>query len=923
MLSRAQPGIRACLCGVIVMNRFGVVAIVGLVLLIGISALAGTTGKIMGKVVDKNTGDPIIGANIYIEGTSMGTASDINGDYFIINIPPETYTLICSYVGYERVSVLDIEVNVDRTTVQNFSIAPQAIEGQEVTVIGTRKIIEMDRTNTAAYVSSEEIQTMPVQELGDLIQLQTGVVKDAGGTFHIRGGRGGEIAYLIDGVPVTDQYNGGSSIAMENSWVQELQVISGTFNAEYGQAQSGVINVITKEGAKKFGGNASVSMGDYISTHSDIFMNIDQININEKDLSLNLRGPMPIIPGLSFYTSLRYYQTDGWLYGQRRFLIDDTVPIQHYVYQAQRNPTQEESLYGYNIPDSLINGDGAYVPLNGSKKFSGYSKLSYMITPKIKLNYSLFYNKTESKSYSNSRRYSPDGIRPAHDRNYNHIFSINHVLSNKTFYNLNLSNYAKNTWSYLFEDPLDSRFQGSAFSDQGFLFGGTQNDRYDILRAARSVKFDLTSQINKFNQVKMGFEYKRHKLDYNSSKTVAYGVNYKPPDSLAVPARNTANNNHYQVKPLEASMYIQDKVEFREVIINIGVRYDYWNPVAQIPVDLRARTNIYDGIRLDSELKKAKKQMQLSPRLGLAYPISDRGVFHVSYGHFFQLPRFNAIYNNYEYEIELGGLRTTMGNVNLKPEQTVAYELGLQQQLGMDYSLDATIYYKDIRNLLSQEIISTYDDKVYARYINRDYGNVKGIIFSLDKAYSNYFSGSIDYTYQVAIGNASDPNAVFTRYQTDPPAEDEKQVVPLNWDQRHTLNASAIFGNPSNWAFAIIGRFATGMPYTPTNPGSQLTTQFENSARKPATYNIDLNIYKSMKLQRFKLNLFCKIFNLTDHLNELRVYSSTGNARHPYRTIPNMEVLQNNPNFTVDEVDLNPTYYSNPRRILFGISLDF
>ncbi|MGC9363679.1 MAG: carboxypeptidase-like regulatory domain-containing protein [Fidelibacterota bacterium] len=186
----------------------------------------------MGKIVDKNTGDPIVGANIYIEGTSMGTASDINGDYFIINIPPGTYTLICSYVGYERISVVNIEVNVDRTTIQNFSIAPQAIEGEEVTVIGTRKIIEMDRTNTAAYVTSEEIQTMPVQELGDLIQLQTGVVKDAGGTFHIRGGRGGEIAYLIDGVPVTDQYNGGSSIAMENSWVQELQVISGTFNAE-------------------------------------------------------------------------------------------------------------------------------------------------------------------------------------------------------------------------------------------------------------------------------------------------------------------------------------------------------------------------------------------------------------------------------------------------------------------------------------------------------------------------------------------------------------------------------------------------------------------------------------------------------------------------------------------------------------------
>jgi len=606
-----------------------------MLLLFGIDTWAGTTGKIMGKVVDKDSGDPIIGANVYIEGSSLGTASDINGDYFIINISPGKHTLICSYVGYERINVLDIQVNTDRTTIQNFSIALQAIEGKEVTVIGTRKVIEMDRTNTAAYVSSEEIQIMPVQELGDLIQLQTGVVKDAGGTFHIRGGRGGEIAYLIDGVPVTDQYNGGSSIAMENNWVQELQVISGTFNAEYGQAQSGVVNVITKEGAKIFGGGVSLGIGDYVTSNSDIFMNLDEINLNEKDMNINLRGPISIISNLSFYTSFRYFQTDGYLYGQRRVLIDDTIPIQYYVYQAQRDPTQEERQYGYDISDSLMNGDGAYVPLNERVKFSGYGKLSYKLTPKIKLNYSLFYNKTESKSYSDSRRYSPDGVGTAHDRNYNHILSINHILSTRTFYNLNLSNYSKNTWFYLFEDPLDSNYQGSAFSDYSFNFGGTQNNRYDILRSAKSVKFDLTSQMNNFNQIKIGFEFKKHKLDYNSSNTVAYGVNYEPPDSLAVPAINTANNNKYVVKPLEISLYAQDKIEFKEVIVNVGLRFDYWEPVAQIPIDLRSETDIHDGIRLGSELKKADIQIQLSPRFGLAYPVSDNGVFHVSYGHFF------------------------------------------------------------------------------------------------------------------------------------------------------------------------------------------------------------------------------------------------------------------------------------------------
>ncbi|RKY55469.1 MAG: hypothetical protein DRP96_12465, partial [Candidatus Neomarinimicrobiota bacterium] len=146
---------------------------------------------------------------------------------------------------------------------------------------------------------------------------------------------------------------------------------------------------------------------------------------------------------------------------------------------------------------------------------------------------------------------------------------------------------------------------------------------------------------------------------------------------------------------------------------------------------------------------------------------------------------------------------------------------------------------------------------------------------------------------------------------------------PLDWDQRHTLNSSLIFGDPSNWSFAVIARFATGQPYTPSNPGSELTTQFENSARKPVTYNIDLNIFKMIKLNDHRIKLYCKIFNLTDRLNELRVYSSTGNAKHPYRTLPNIEVLLNNPNFTLEEVDLRPDYFSSPRRVVIGLNIDF
>jgi len=898
-------------------------------LLTGSLLFGGTTGKIMGTVIDKETGEPIIGASIYLEEAGIGAASGLDGDFFIINVPPGTYNVVCSYIGYTKVTVTNVVINVDRTTQQNFTMVPKALQGEEVIVTGTKKIIEKDRTNSAAYVSQEKIENMPVQEVSDLIQLQTGIVKDASGAFHMRGGRAGEIAYMIDGVPVTDQYNGGSAIGMENSYIQELQVISGTFNAEYGQAQSGIVNIITKEGAKKFKGNINIATGDYITSHNDIFMGLDNVNFNESDFSINLQGPVSFLPSGSFYGSFRRYQNDGYLYGKRLVRTEDTGKVKQYVDSKSGELTEEETKYGVEIPDSLMTGDGEHVALDYNEKYSGYFKLATKLTGSDKLSYSLFWNSTESKNYSNARRFSPDGVGTYFGDNYNHILSLNHIFSSRTFAIINLSAYSKTTEFYLFEDPLNTLYKSSnnTYSDVGFTFGGTQNNRYEIKRSAVSLKGDLSSQVNKFNQVKLGFEYKQHAIDYYSATTVVTtDIEQDTIKQIYIPDQTSSKNDKYTVNPVEASAYLQDKIELNELIVNVGLRMDYWDPEAKVLTDLRAIGDMEQGgLRTVSGKKDAKKRVQVSPRFGLAYPISDKGVIHVSYGHFFQLPRFNAMYNNYEYEIADGGassIGSTMGNPNLKPEKTVAYEIGLQQQLFADFSLNITMFYKDISNLLSQEIITTRDLKTYAHYINQDYGNVKGITVSLTKGSMNNISGNIDYTYQIARGNASDPDANKQAFMSGP-AFVQKQIVPLDWDQKHTLNSSLIVGTNSGWNFGLIGRLATGQPYSPSNPGSQIETQFKNSERKPLNFNLDLNIYKYIRLNRMKVKLYCKVYNLTDQLNEKSVYSSSGTAEYPFRTNSQYELYANNPNFNIDQINLKPTYYTSPRRVVLGLTFDF
>jgi outer membrane receptor protein involved in Fe transport len=314
--------------------------------------------------------------------------------------------------------------------------------------------------------------------------------------------------------------------------------------------------------------------------------------------------------------------------------------------------------------------------------------------------------------------------------------------------------------------------------------------------------------------------------------------------------------------------------------------------------------------------------MQLSPRLGISFPITDKGIIHFSYGHFFQIPSFSNLYQNPDEIMNPNGsLTTVMGNPDLKPERTVKYELGLQQALAEDLALDFTVYYQDIRNLLGMEIINTYHGAKFGRFINRDYGNIRGFIVTLDKRFSDLFSIKLDYTYQLAEGDASDPMSVYYNNQSDPPIQTNKTFVPLNWDQRSTLNISANIGEANNWNVGIIFNYGSGFPYTEDVRISQ-GLLFENNGIKPSTYNVDMRAQKTFKFSGFELNLFVLIYNLLDIKNEYNVNSATGRAN---------DLLQQDINTAGTIIGLNtlqqylndPSSYSAPRQVRIGLSVGF
>ena len=251
------------------------------------------SGKIAGKITDATTGEELPFVNVMVVGTNFGAATDLEGNYFIINISPGTYSVRASAIGYNAITVQNVKVASGFTSTENFKLQSTALElNEEVVVVAQKPLIQKDLTASTSIIGEDMISQLPVTDIGDVLQLQAGFVS-SGGDFHIRGGRAGQVAYQIDGVTLTDGYDGSTIVSVNTNAVQELQVISGAFNAEYGQAMSGIINIVTKDGDNELKGNFQTYVGDYVSAETDKFWNIDDINpVAIRNFEGSLSGPI-------------------------------------------------------------------------------------------------------------------------------------------------------------------------------------------------------------------------------------------------------------------------------------------------------------------------------------------------------------------------------------------------------------------------------------------------------------------------------------------------------------------------------------------------------------------------------------------------------------------------------------------------------
>lgn len=812
-----------------------------LLLLVPALLMAGVTGKLAGTVLDAQSGEPLPGANIQLVGTTMGAVSDLYGKYVILNVPPGVASVKITFIGYETQIITDVRIMVDLTTTLTNRLKPSAVMLKEMVIVADKPMIQRDITSSGSTIRRDEIDGLPVTDFTQVLSLQAGVTEQ-NGVLHIRGGRSNEVGFMIDGMYVQDPLLGNMITQINNDAIQEMSLMSGTFNAEYGNALSGIVNIVTRDGGDNHTGNIEYRSSNF---------GVDRYSqMEENRLNGSLGGPL-------FTTRLKYFLS------------------------AEQNHK------------------GSYLPFGYDRNTTLFNKLSYRLNSKIKATVTNRKTQSRYQNYSHDYKYIPDQYLKHRTNSLQSMVMINHTVATNLFYDLRVSYFDEKYYTGVDKDtsayiPTTEReYLANAGNGYEFWEKADPLDIVDSKNKTADIKADAVWQVGKINEIKAGAQYRKHWLKLFS---------------IYDPKRNYPYINDYHIEPFEAAGYVQDKIEFPYLIINLGLRYDYFNANATFRDDPLSHDNLI----------KVKSRSQVSPRLGIAHPVSDRTKLHFAYGHFFQNPQYQFLFENQQYDLNVR--EPLFGQPSLDAERTIAYEVGLSHQFSERIAAHLTAYYKDVTGLIGTRYYEAFSGNSgryvgYTVYINEDYANIKGFEINMDVRPGKYFSGGLSYTYAIAKGSASSEAEQY------PGTDESTKLYFLNFDQRHNLNLQALFRIPKKEGPVFLGRHllaqtdysvilkaGSGFPYTPT--GRDIGFVDKNSLRQPGRYTLDLEVGKEFAIGHgLNLRTFVECLNLTDHRNVLYVYGDTGD-----------------PTFTQvggysEEYMRDPSNFGPPRSIRIGVGL--
>lgn len=1057
-------------------------AVLVAVIVLPATLLAQTSGKISG-VVKNADGQALVGANVLVEGSTLGAATDANGQYYILDVPVGTYTVRAEYIGYKAMSISNIRVSADLTTTVDFTLEVSAVAGEEVQVTAERPIINKNATNTNRIIETEVVEALPIRDVTDVVDLQTGVVNG-----HVRGGRTGDNAYYVDGVLVRNNWNGNNlTDALSQRGTQEISVQTGGFTAEYGNANGGIVNVVSKTGASKFSGSAefvtdlgsktagtdknalynygysvmNFDVGGPLTKALRFYFNVEQEKADDADPSLITipyadvteyasltaadsaaiwTGGAPVDPdhpmknlnsgNVYFEQFVKNNQTDptllaqayqqfsgfpldslaayypDWLdttyvvaknyeqrYGPKRGasrdqlkvsgnVILDLKPLRLKVGGSMFNYSEETYQHTYE----LINWKN--MPKFDSKLRLGYLNGTMTLSPKSYIRGIVSMKKYSNEEYNQNwkddimaygRRTTEFGSPNYYYRDHGKNTLSIPALINFAGYGAQWGRYIKRS-----EDTFGLRADYVNQFNVHELKGGLElyntTIRYYRVSQAREIYENVAKLDADFNGELSSTELG----DYNSDGVIddndmldwkyttyrnayTYNIGY---NVFGDQTDKYAEADHSQEPGQAVSMryYLSDKVELSDVVMNLGVSFESFNPNAYAPDsdgdgegDDTGFDNLYThngridrtraGADESNKWEKVPVQTALQPRLGFAFPVTDRTVFHAQYGQYWQAPPLVYLYlsdTRLAANITQGNM-TVSPNPTLKPEKTTSYEIGFTQQVGQLAALDVTGFYKEVRDYILMKNRGIDNPSMldgsefsWSQYTNGDFGVTQGFSFNLRMRRIKGIIADFNYTMMWARGTGSDPGSNWNIAWT---GDTYPTIINrLDFDQRHTGSLMVDYRSPArSGLFADLGAnavftFGSGTAYTPSikesavyGRGWYTPVAAVNSGNLPWYQNLDLRVDKGITLGGIKLNAYLLVRNVLNTQTVNAVYPSSGQAGEDgWIATPSGQDWLNSQTTNYPAVDATSLYHDRtqtpgrfgiPRMVRFGVTV--
>lgn len=770
------------------------------------NSFAGTTGKISGKVTDGETGMPLPGANIIIEGTSIGTASDIDGNYSILNVSPGNYTIKFSMVGFADVIVQEVRVEIDLTTNVNVQLTTTSISSEEVIIVAERPVVARDVSSSQMNITGKSIEALPVTTVEQVISLQAGVQQSSSGII-VRGGSANQTVFMVDGFSQNDERANIPYTTVSLSSVKEIKVQTGGFNAEYGNMRSGLINVVTKEGSRtKYSATVSFRMAPATSKHfgNSIYDPYSYFNRPYNDPDVMWNGTNSGV--WDSYTQRQYPQFEGWNAVSESTLrnSDESTHVtpaaakQIYDWEHRRTGDIEDPDYnvdlGFGGPVpfvsnmlgnlrfyfSYFNTNEMFVfPLSRDSYKEDYGQIKFIsnISSGLKLTVNGMYGEINSVSAYNwnpptgSVLRSTSGVAGLVNRenlNMPGYFSpsdiyrtsfgakLTHVFSAATFYQFQIQHKINryNTFELTGRDTSKTNeiFPGYFADEAPSGYWGNSVSGIDGMSLGGWMNLGRDKSVNSTTSFRFDFT-----SQLNSSNMVKAGFeivynNYDINTGTYSPSMTTWTRSQiYELTPLRISAYAQDKLEYEGFVMNIGLRADYSAPNSNwyqlTEYDQYLQAGYGNSIEDDVPTEKVSGRLYLSPRLGISHPITTNSKLYFNYGHFFSEP--SSTYR-FLLQRESNGMVKFIGNPYMDPEKTIAYELGFSQNISDMYLLNVAAYYKDITNQPGWIFYQNTNSSVsYNTSANNNYQDIRGFELTLSKTRGDWIRGFINYTYDV------------------------------------------------------------------------------------------------------------------------------------------------------------------------------